>query len=139
MEKNDKRIVLTFGVFDLMHLGHVRLFERARRLGDELTVAVQKDEFILKYKPEAQIVYSLDERKEMVQSCRYVDRVVEYSDVADDIKNIHFDILVTGPDQCHTGFQEAIQWCKDNGRTVIQLPRTEGISSSLLRNGTNSK
>lgn len=134
-----KKCVLTFGVFDLMHIGHIRLFKRAKALGDELIVAVQRDECILKYKPEAQMVYGLEERKEMVSACRFVDKVIEYSDVADDIKIIDFDILVTGPDQNHQGFQAAVQWCKDNGRKVIVIQRTEGISSSMLRKGTIGK
>ena len=52
--------VLTFGVFDYFHLGHLRLFENAKKLGDYLIVAVQDGEFILKYKPTAKIFYTTD-------------------------------------------------------------------------------
>lgn len=136
--QKEKKTVLTFGVYDLTHIGHIQLFKRAKALGDRLVVAVQRDECILKYKPEAELVYDTESRKTMVMSCMYVDSVVEYSDVDTDIRNIDFDILVVGPDQNHEGFRKAIQWCGENGREVVELPRTEGISSSLLRKGTNS-
>lgn len=54
--------VLTVGVFDLLHIGHVNLFRRAKKLGDSLTVAVQCSEVVLKYKPDAKLVYSTEER-----------------------------------------------------------------------------
>ena len=44
-----------------------------------------------------------------------------------------FDIFVTGPDQIHDGFQRAMQWCREHGKQVVVLPRTEGISSSQLK------
>ncbi len=125
--------VLTFGVFDLLHLGHVCLFERAQKLGKTLSVAVQEDCSIKKYKPNAQIFYSTAERVYMVNSIKYVDCVLTYKDVDQDIKSIDFDILVVGPDQTHAGFQKAIKWCEDNGKDVIVLSRTEGVSSSEIR------
>ena len=127
-----KRVV-TFGVYDLLHLGHINLFRQARLLGDSLTVAVQDGDFILKYKPDAQMVNSTEERLIMVSSIRYVDKVVVYRDVDIDIKRLDFDIFVKGPDQNHAGFQRAVEWCKKNGKEVVTVPRTEGISSSLLR------
>ena len=54
--------VLTVGVFDLLHIGHVELFRRAKALGDYLIVAVQNDDYILKFKPEAQTVNNTAER-----------------------------------------------------------------------------
>lgn len=54
--------VFTVGVYDLLHIGHINLFKKARELGDELTVAVQTDECILKYKPEAKMVNNTNER-----------------------------------------------------------------------------
>ena len=69
----------------------------------------------------------------MVQSIRYVDKVVVYSDVDDIVKKIDFDVFVTGPDQNHSGFQAAIRWCKQNNKEHVILSRTEGISSSLLK------
>jgi glycerol-3-phosphate cytidylyltransferase len=69
----------------------------------------------------------------MVQSIRYVDEVVIYEDVDTIVKEVDFDIFVTGPDQIHDGFQRAMQWCREHGKQVVVLPRTEGISSSQLK------
>lgn len=125
--------VLTFGVYDILHLGHINLFRKAKLLGDSLLVAVQDGNFIKKYKPEAQMVNSTDERIMMVASIRYVDDVIIYRDVDEDIKNIEFDIFAKGPDQNHAGFRRAVEWCEQKGKTVVTIPRTEGISSTMLR------
>lgn len=125
--------VLTVGVYDLLHIGHVNLFRRARKLGDSLTVAVQCSEVVLKYKPEAKLVYTTEERMYMVKSIRYVDEVIEYEGVDEIVKTADFDVFVTGPDQTHAGFQTAMQWCREHGKEIVVLPRTEGISSSWLK------
>lgn len=125
--------ILTVGVYDYLHIGHVNLFRRAKELGDYLIVAVQDSDFILKYKPNTKILYNTDERMYMVRSIRYVDEVVVYTDVDRIVKEVDFDVFATGPDQVHEGFQRAMQWCKDNGKETIVLPRTEGISSSQLK------
>lgn len=109
------------------------LFKHAKELGDRLVVAVQNDNVILKYKPEAEMVNSMEERLFMVKSIRYVDQVVTYDDVDEIVKKIDFDIFAVGPDQCHEGFQKAIRWCEEHGKEVVTIPRTEGISSSMLR------
>ena len=125
--------ILTFGVYDMLHIGHMLLFKRAKALGDYLIVAVQDGDFILKYKPGTEMVYTTEERLYMVSTIRYVDKVVTYRDVDVDIQNIDFDVFVVGEDQKHAGFQRAIQWCHDNGKEVVRLTRTEGISSTMLR------
>lgn len=125
--------VLTVGVYDLLHIGHVNLFRRARAVGDQLVVAVQESEVVLKYKPEAKLVYTTEERMYMVKAIRYVDEVITYKAVDDIVQTADFDIFVTGPDQNHEAFQKAIKWCKDHGKEHIVLPRTEGISSSWLK------
>ena len=127
------KTILTFGVYDMLHIGHMLLFKRAKELGDKLVVAVQDGDYILKYKPGTQMVYSTEERLYMVSTIKYVDEVVVYRDVDIDIKNIGFDIFVRGEDQQHAGFLRAVQWCEQNGKDVVTLSRTEGISSTLLR------
>ena len=124
--------VFTVGVYDLLHVGHINLFKKARELGDDLTVAVQNDECILKYKPEAKIVNSTNERLFMVSSIRFVDHVITYDDVDEIVKHVDFDIFAKGPDQCHAGFQRASEWCLAHGKEVVVIPRTEGISSTML-------
>lgn len=125
--------VLTVGVYDLLHIGHVNLFMRSKQLGDYLVVAVQSSDVVLKYKPEAKLLYSTEERMYMVKAIRYVDEVLEYYDVFDFVKDADFDVFVTGPDQNHSGFEKAKEWCKEHGKKVVVLPRTEGISSSWLK------
>lgn len=132
------KVVLTVGVYDLLHYGHFELFRRCKELageGGKLVVAVQDDAVVTKYKPQAKLVYDWDTRVKMIRALRYVDQVVPYGDVDESIKHIDFTTFVVGPDQCHAGFQRAMQWCRDNGREVVVLSRTEGISSSQLRAG----
>lgn len=125
--------VLTVGVYDLLHIGHVELYRRARGLGDYLIVAAQDGNFILKYKPTAKVLNSTEDRKAMIKSIRYVDEVITYTDVDKIVQEVDFDILVTGPDQCHDGFKRAIKWCEEHGKEHIILARTDGVSSSELK------
>lgn len=125
--------ILTVGVYDLLHIGHINLFRRAKEQGDCLIVAVQDSNFVVKYKPTANLLYNTDERMYMVKAIRYVDEVIEYHSVDEIVKTVDFDVFVTGPDQTHDGFQRAIQWCRNHGKETIILPRTEGISSSWLK------
>ena len=130
--------ILTVGVYDLLHWGHFELFRRCKELAGEcgtLTVAVQEDEIVTKYKPQTKLVYDWNTRVKMISAIRYVDKVVPYRDIDKSIKGIDFDTFVVGQDQNHAGFQRAIEWCHNNGREVIVLSRTDGISSSLLRAG----
>ena len=126
--------VLTFGVFDYYHYGHLKLLERAKELGDYLVVAVQRTEEITKNKPEAEVLYQLEQRMEMLAALRVVDEVVAYSQVADDIRTIDFDILAIGGDQNHTGFQTAIEWAEGHGKKVVFLSRTPNICSTQIKN-----
>ena len=131
------KTILTFGVYDMLHIGHILLFRHAKELFPEgecrLIVAVQDGDYILKYKPGTKMVYSTEERLFMVSTIRYVDKVIVYKDVDTDIQNIEFDVLAKGPDQNHDGFKRAVKWCDIHNKAVIVIPRTEGISSTLLR------
>ena len=131
--------VLTVGVFDYFHYGHLKLFERAKALGDYLIVAVQKDDQIHKTKPDAQIMYSTEKRMEIVGALRCVDQVIPYDQVDLTIQKVDFDIFAIGEDQVHAGFQRAKQWCLDNGKQVIMLTRTPNICSSNIKKELNSK
>lgn len=133
MKPRKYKKVLTVGVYDLIHKGHVELYRRAKGLGDYLIVAVQDGDFILKYKPTAKVLNSTEDRMYMIKSIRYVDEVITYTDVDKIVEEIDFDVLVTGPDQCHSGFQQAIHWCQEHGKEHIILGRTDGVSSSELK------
>lgn len=134
MKPRKFRKVLTVGVYDLLHKGHVELYRRAKGLGDYLIVAAQDSDFILKYKPTAKVLNSTEDRKYMIKSIRYVDEVITYTDVDKIVQEVDFDVFVTGPDQIHAGFQRAIEWCEEHGREHIVLGRTDGVSSSDLKN-----
>lgn len=135
--------ILTFGVYDMLHIGHILLFKHIKEQFPnqecKLIVAVQDSDCILKYKPGTKMVYSTEERMFMVSAVRWVDEVVTYNDVDVDIQKIDFDVFAKGPDQQHAGFQRAVAWCEANGKKVVTIPRTEGISSTMLREYSKNK
>lgn len=136
--------ILTFGVYDYFHLGHLRLFEQCKQYADYLIVAVQDGDQILKYKPQANILYSTEERVEILNALKIVDEVIVYDSVCvDTLKKIDFDILALGEDHIGGRFDEVEKWCKANGKKVVRLKRTRGISSSDIKknilNGMNWK
>lgn len=133
------KTILTVGVYDMLHIGHILLFKRAKELGDKLIVAVQDSDVILKYKPGTKMVYTTEERMYMVSTIKYVDEVVVYRDVDKDIQHIDFDVFAKGPDQVHDGFKRAVEWCEGNHKEVVVIPRTEGISSTMLREYSKNK
>jgi cytidyltransferase-like protein len=130
------KIVITFGVFDLLHFGHFELFRRCKELAGSdgrFIVAVQEDAIVTKYKPQAKLVYDWNTRTRMIRALRYVDEVVSYGDVDESIKGVDFTTLVVGADQNHAGFQRAMKWCEENGKEVLVLSRTDGISTSIIK------
>lgn len=127
------KTILTVGVFDLLHYGHIELFRRAKLLGDKLIVAVQVSDYVSKYKPDSKLVYNTEERLYMVSSIKHVDKVTTYTSVDDIISKIEFDTLVLGEDQNHEKFKFAVDWCKAHKKEVVVLSRTQGISSSIIK------
>ncbi len=116
--------VLTVGVFDYFHLGHLNLFEHAKQFGDYLIVAVQDGDCILK---------TTEQRKHIVGSLKVVDEVITYRDVDALMPEVDFDVFAVGGDQNHEGFKRAEQWCLEHGREVVHLDRTPGICSSGIK------
>lgn len=132
--------IVTFGVYDYFHLGHLRLFEQAKKYGDYLIVAVQDGNYILKYKPDAKVLYSTEERVEIIKALRVVDEVVVYESVgAAALEKIDFDTLALGEDHKGGRFDEAIAWCKEHGKQVVRLKRTPGIASSDIKKELSKK
>jgi glycerol-3-phosphate cytidylyltransferase len=122
--------VLTVGVFDLFHIGHLNLFRRAKEYGDYLIVAVHNDLLMQKGKD---FIYSLQERVDLISALKMVDETVMYERVDLLVAKIDFDVFVFGEDQNHEYFQKAFQWCIENRKELIMLKRTEGISSTFIR------
>lgn len=128
------RKVITFGVFDYFHLGHLRLFENCKKHGDFLIVAVQDGDFILKYKPEAKVLYSTQERVDMVSALRVVDKVVVYQSVCPEFfETVDFDVLALGEDHTAERWVIVTEWCERHGKEVVRMKRTPGISSSNIK------
>ena len=127
--------VLTFGVFDYFHIGHLRLFKQCKQFGDYLIVAVQDGDYILKYKPNANILYSTEERVEILEALTLVDRVIVYDNVSTETleKIDDFDVLALGEDHKGERFDKVEEWCRNNGKEVVRLKRTPGISSSDIK------
>lgn len=121
--------VITFGTFDLFHIGHLNVLRRARGMGDCLIVGVSSDE--LNYRKKGLYpTYPLDHRMAIVESIRYVDEVfVEHSleEKRQYIVEHGADILVMG-DDWEGKFDHFSEICR-----VVYVPRTEGISSSGVK------
>jgi glycerol-3-phosphate cytidylyltransferase len=120
--------VITYGTFDLLHVGHLNLLERLRGLGDELIVAVSTDEFNLGKGKKCVISYN--DRARLVAALSCVTAVIPemaWEQKVSDIKKHKIDIFGMGSDW--TGkFDELNQVCR-----VVYLPRTDGISTTYLR------
>ena len=120
--------VITFGTFDVLHIGHVRMLQRAKALGDHLVVGVSTDALNFSKKSKKP-VYSQFDRMEIVRSIMGVDEVFfEHSleEKGDYIRKFEADILVMGDDWAGK-FDHWNDLCE-----VIYLPRTEGISTTEL-------
>lgn len=120
--------VITYGTFDLLHHGHIRLLERAKGLGDYLIVAISSDEFNLgKGKV---CTYSYEERAHIVKAIRYVDEVIpetNWEQKINDVRDNDVDIFVIGDD-----WEGKFDFLKDHCE-VVYLPRTEGISTTQVK------
>lgn len=134
------RKILTFGVYDFFHIGHLRLFQQCKKYSDFLIVAVQDGEYIQKYKPDAKVLYSTEERVEILSSLRIVDKVVIYESVCTDfLETIDFDVLALGEDHIGERFDNIVSWCKEHQKGVVRLKRTQGICSSDIKNKCERK
>lgn len=126
--------VITYGTFDLLHHGHIRLLQRAKNLGDYLIVGVTSDNFD-RSRGKINVKQSLMERIESVRSLGIADEIIveEYEgQKIDDVQRYDIDIFTVGSDWMGK-FDYLMQYC-----SVIYLDRTEGISSSEIR-GENRK
>lgn len=130
------RKVLTVGVFDFFHIGHLNALEAAKMHGDYLIVAVHDDKLNIKG---VDFLYSLEERMRIIRALKFVDEVIPYERVDTLLPTVDFDVFAHGPDQNHQYFQKAFEWCHINGKEIIIIERTEGISSTKLRNILKTK
>lgn len=121
--------VITYGTYDLLHQGHINLLQRARELGDYLIVGVTSDSFD-RGRGKLNVRNNVLERVEAVKATGYADEVIieDYlGQKIDDIQKYDIDIFAIGSDWAGK-FDYLNEFCK-----VVYLPRTEGISSTMLR------
>lgn len=122
------KTVLTYGTFDLFHIGHLNLLKRARELGDKLIVAVSTDEFnATKGKT---TLMPFEHRVELVRSVRFVDEVIAESNWEQKISDVQkhkVDVFVMGSDW-QGKFDFLTPYCE-----VVYLPRTDNVSSTELK------
>lgn len=127
------RTVITYGTFDLFHVGHLNILRRAREQGDQLIVGVSTDEFNA-VKGKTSFI-SFADRCAILEACKYVDKVipeVDWDQKIPDIQEFDVDVFVMG-DDWHGKFDFLNEYCR-----VHYLPRTEGVSSSLIRQSLNN-
>ena len=128
------KIGYTTGVFDMFHVGHLRILERARALCDYLIVGVSTDELVQSYKAKTPIIPYKD-RAEIIAAIRLVDRVVPqvHRDKYRAFEEIGFDLMFVGDDwKGKAVFVEAERKLKAQGVEVVYFPYTSHVSSTQL-------
>lgn len=122
------KTIITYGTFDLFHIGHLRLLERLKEMGDKLIVAVSTDEFNALKGKKTVIPYA--DRAKIVENIKAVDLVIpeiNWEQKTTDVQKYGVDIFAMGDD-----WQGKFDFLKEHCE-VVYLPRTEGISSSELK------
>ena len=127
------KTVLTYGTFDLLHVGHVRLLERASDMGDRLIVGISSDEFNARKGKTSILPYS--DRAEIVSALGMVDEVFpehDWEQKPGDIARFGADVFTMGGDW-EGKFDELRAHCE-----VVYLPRTEGVSTTGLKSALSA-
>jgi glycerol-3-phosphate cytidylyltransferase len=123
-----KKTIITYGTFDMFHIGHLKLLQRLAELGDEVIVAISTDEFNqLKGK---KTLIPFEQRMEIVKNIKYVDKVIaeeSWEQKVDDIQKHHIDIFAMG-DDWEGEFDFLKEYCE-----VVYLPRTQSVSTTKLK------
>ena len=123
-----KKTILTYGTFDMFHIGHLKLLQRLAKLGDELIVAVSSDEFN-KLKDKT-VLIPYEQRAEIVANIKCVDKVIaeeNWAQKVEDIKKYNVDIFAMGNDW-EGKFDFLEEHCD-----VVYLERTKDISTTQLK------
>ena len=134
--------VYTGGTFDLFHAGHINFLKRCSEIaGDDgsVTVSLNTDEFIYEYKKKTPIL-SYHERLVVLEACRYVDLVVPNiggSDSKPAIEECEPDVIAIGSDWARKDYCKQMQfdqdWLDERNISLIYIPYTKGISSTLIK------
>ncbi|WP_033164744.1 glycerol-3-phosphate cytidylyltransferase [Clostridium sp. KNHs205] len=126
------RKVITYGTYDLIHVGHINLLRRAKELGDYLIVVLSSDEFnTIKHKT---AYHCYEDRKIILEAITYVDEVIPeftWEQKIQDVVDNQVDVFVMGDD-----WEGQFDFLKDYCE-VVYLPRTDGISTTKIKNDLN--
>ena len=135
-------VVYTGGSFDLFHSGHVAFLARCKEIAGitgEVVVSLNTDEFILAYKGKG-LIMNYEERKNVLESCRYVDRVIPNTGGADStiaIDLVKPDLVIIGSDWARRDYYAQMNftqdWLDDRGIGLAYIPYTQGISSTMIK------
>ncbi|QOG11268.1 glycerol-3-phosphate cytidylyltransferase [Arcobacter sp. FWKO B] len=123
------KTVITYGTFDMFHIGHLNLLKRAKKLGDKLIVAVSTDEFNSLKNKKSVICY--EQRAKIVSHIDCVDKVIaenSWEQKIQDIQKYNIDIFAIGDDWLGK-FDFLKEFCE-----VVYLERTKNVSTSNLKN-----
>jgi D-beta-D-heptose 7-phosphate kinase/D-beta-D-heptose 1-phosphate adenosyltransferase len=128
-----QKLVFTNGVFDLLHVGHVRYLAEARALGDALVVAINSDRTVRELKGAARPLMNEDERAEILAALRAVSYVTIFDDISPRtlIAELLPDVLVKGGDYALDEIHGREEVEAAGGR-VVSLPFVEGVSSTSI-------
>lgn len=132
----DRRVVLTTGVWDLLHVGHVNRLRQARDLGTELIVAVQESEAVESVSSKQRPVQGTDERMAMIEALGWADRVVTYRDGTDPelIHRTRPNVFVQGDDWVDTADRtRVLEALRVHHAEVVLGPRTPDVSTTEIR------
>jgi len=129
-----KKVVYAQGTWDLFHIGHVNILQRARKMATRLIVGVNTDESVKKYKGSYPVIPYQD-RVGMLEACRFVDEVIE-SDLTFNVavlKEHAVDAVVLGSDwkNKYLAGKEEVQ---EEGIEIVYFPYTEGVSTTEIKN-----
>jgi cytidyltransferase-like protein len=130
------KTVITFGVFDYLHIGHIRLFDNIRKAVGEpcrLVLAIHRTEYVQATKPGAAMFHTTEQRIEILNALRHVNDVLVLPDDLKYTLNIPFDVFARGEDQNNERIVAFQDWCIANGKEVIRMSRTPNICSSGIK------
>ena len=123
-----KKTILTYGTFDMFHIGHLRLLQRLSELGDELIVGVSTDKF--NHIKGKNVLIPFTQRLEIVKNIKCVDKVIpenNWEQKVTDIEKYNIDIFAIGDD-----WEGKFDFLKEHCE-VVYLPRTKDISTTQLK------
>ena len=135
--------IYTGGTFDLFHVGHLNLLKRCHEIAGfngQVIVSLNTDEFIEKYKGKKPLI-SYEDRKAILESCRYVDSVIENYGGIDSKESIlsaqFINVIAIGSDWATKDYYKQMNftqdWLDEQGISLIYIPYTKRISSTLIK------